>query len=249
MQIKLSTNGSVISWTAQTGTLSIRQQQTMKTLSASANLRSSATPGVMTDKTVRRRLAPEVRVRQILDAARIEFLEHGFAATSIDNIAARCGLSKGGFYSHFASKQVLFEALVTRALTPPDLSDMPDFSQAPDSHALATWLVDQFHAVLGQPDTIAMLRLLIAENERAAQLLLRWQHEVFQPYLEQLGALLAWRRRGDQQGLLAQQPWLVLSPLVHAMVSRMLFSGSDYAISAERYRQAHVALLVVLLEQ
>lgn len=46
----------------------------------------------------RRRLAPQVRVAQILDAALVEFSERGFAATTMDDIGRRCGLSKGGLY-------------------------------------------------------------------------------------------------------------------------------------------------------
>lgn len=44
----------------------------------------------------RQRLPPEVRALQILDAALVEFSERGFAATRMEDIARRCGLSKGG---------------------------------------------------------------------------------------------------------------------------------------------------------
>ena len=52
----------------------------------------------------RRRLTPQVRMAQILDAALAEFSERGYAATTMDDIARRSGLSKGGLYAHFASK-------------------------------------------------------------------------------------------------------------------------------------------------
>ncbi len=60
----------------------------------------------------RRRLDPDVRIRQILDAAFEVFSQKGFVATRIDDIALHAGLSKGGIYNHFISKQAIFEAVV-----------------------------------------------------------------------------------------------------------------------------------------
>lgn len=52
----------------------------------------------------RQRLPADVRNRQILDAALAVFSERGFEAARMDDIAARAGLSKGGLYAHFRSK-------------------------------------------------------------------------------------------------------------------------------------------------
>ena len=46
----------------------------------------------------------EIRKEEIVQAAVQEFLEKGFEGTSIDNIARRASLSKGGLYHHFRSK-------------------------------------------------------------------------------------------------------------------------------------------------
>jgi AcrR family transcriptional regulator len=49
----------------------------------------------------------EVRIETILDAAVEEFLLKGYDGASIDGIAKRAGVSKGGFYHHFSNKEVL----------------------------------------------------------------------------------------------------------------------------------------------
>ena len=52
------------------------------------------------------------RCRRILEAARNQFAAHGFERASVDAIAAEAGVSKMTVYSHFASKEGLFEAAV-----------------------------------------------------------------------------------------------------------------------------------------
>lgn len=46
--------------------------------------------------------------QRILDAAGIVFRRHGFQAASVDLVMAQAGLTAGGFYSHFKSKDDLF---------------------------------------------------------------------------------------------------------------------------------------------
>ena len=56
----------------------------------------------------RQRLTPEERVPLILDAALEEFSRRGFVGARMDDIARRCGLSKGGLYAHFDGKDAIF---------------------------------------------------------------------------------------------------------------------------------------------
>jgi AcrR family transcriptional regulator len=48
----------------------------------------------------------------IIEAAYSLFLEQGFAATSMRQIAGRAGLALGGIYNHFASKEAIFAELI-----------------------------------------------------------------------------------------------------------------------------------------
>src|SRR3954469_20487719 len=54
----------------------------------------------------------EQTMRKILDAARAEFGERGFADSSIVGITQRAGVALGTFYTYFDSKEALFQALV-----------------------------------------------------------------------------------------------------------------------------------------
>jgi AcrR family transcriptional regulator len=67
-----------------------------------------------TARPARQRLAPEVRRRQVLDAAVAVFSEQGFHGASMDDVAARAGLSKPMVYAHGGSKDELFAACLQR---------------------------------------------------------------------------------------------------------------------------------------
>ncbi|MCP5181656.1 MAG: TetR/AcrR family transcriptional regulator [Pseudomonadales bacterium] len=51
------------------------------------------------------------RERILAIAARL-FRQHGYDGVGIDTIMGEAGLTRGGFYAHFASKQALFEAVL-----------------------------------------------------------------------------------------------------------------------------------------
>ncbi len=55
----------------------------------------------------------EERRAQILEAARACFLDRGYHATKVQDIAVACGLSKGAVYFHFESKRSVLVALVS----------------------------------------------------------------------------------------------------------------------------------------
>ena len=54
------------------------------------------------------------RQQRILEAARSHFYAHGLERASVDAIAADAGVSKMTIYSHFSSKEGLFEAVVNQ---------------------------------------------------------------------------------------------------------------------------------------
>lgn len=56
----------------------------------------------------------EVRKSELVDCAQDLFLTKGYEETTVADIIARAGVSKGGFYHHFLSKEELLDALVAR---------------------------------------------------------------------------------------------------------------------------------------
>src|SRR6516165_8529969 len=70
------------------------------------------------ERALRWRRRKEARPQEILAAALALFAERGFAATRLDDVARRAGVTKGTLYLYFPNKQELFEAVVRQALVP-----------------------------------------------------------------------------------------------------------------------------------
>lgn len=56
--------------------------------------------------------APEVRRREIVDAALQLFATKGYASTTVNDILDAVGIAKGTFYHHFTSKEEVMRAVV-----------------------------------------------------------------------------------------------------------------------------------------
>lgn len=68
-------------------------------------------------KSVRRRRKDD-RPNELTSAALDLFVEKGFSATRLDDVAARAGVSKGTLYLYFDSKEALFKAVIEEGLVP-----------------------------------------------------------------------------------------------------------------------------------
>lgn len=66
----------------------------------------------MNQKATRRSPRGESRRAAILSAAAEEFASHGYHGTSLAVIADRVGISQSGLLHHFASKDILLDAVV-----------------------------------------------------------------------------------------------------------------------------------------
>jgi len=60
----------------------------------------------------------EARPAELITAALDLFVERGFAATRLEDVAARAGVSKGTLYLYFSSKEDLFKAVVRGGIVP-----------------------------------------------------------------------------------------------------------------------------------
>jgi TetR/AcrR family transcriptional repressor of mexJK operon len=110
----------------------------------------------------------------ILAAAKRQFLDRGFDATSMDAVAAAAGVSKLTVYNHFKDKDSLFVAAVEATCE----EQLPHawFERAPGKGRQAhirqrlTAIATGFRALITHPDSIAVHRMMAAEGRTAGKL-------------------------------------------------------------------------------
>ncbi len=71
-------------------------------------------PRLKRPKSAKPRIKRAEREEQILSEAEAEFCTHGVASARMEDIAARCGVTKPLLYSYFGSKKGLFTAVLER---------------------------------------------------------------------------------------------------------------------------------------
>lgn len=115
----------------------------------------------------RRGRPPDLRKRQkILRAATQQFLARGFVGASIDAIAAAAGVAKLTVYSHFESKERLFQAIVRARC---DAYNAPDGFEAKLSEPLDRVLGEigrNFLSLLLADEALRLNRVMVAESVR-----------------------------------------------------------------------------------
>ena len=195
------------------------------------------------------RLEPEVRKQLILDAALAEFSAHGFTATRIDDIAKRAGLSKGGFYAHYPSKEEVFSALLASSVAIEDLDVEGIINQCNTAREFAECVVNSLYTALQQPRTMAVLHLLLTNAQHLPEAAAEWQRNTFESTCAQLTQLCsaAVKKGICRDSIVCRKTWLILSPLVHQGTHLMTF----YTTNKRPLQQAlsdHIELLCELLE-
>jgi TetR/AcrR family transcriptional regulator, mexJK operon transcriptional repressor len=104
----------------------------------------------------------------ILDAARQLFLEHGFAATSMDVVAQLAGVSKATVYARFESKEQLFAAMIERE-GHQQLVMLEADPDIPIEVVMHTFGKDAA-ALLLSPVNVAMTRIVASEATRSPEI-------------------------------------------------------------------------------
>ncbi len=106
----------------------------------------------------------EARPAELLAAALDLFVERGFAATKLDDVAAHAGVSKGTLYLYFASKEELFKAVIQQGILPVlDQGDEMLLQFDGDAGALLETMLKRFWELVGSTHLAGIPKLMISE--------------------------------------------------------------------------------------
>ncbi len=145
--------------------------------------------------------------RAVLSAASEVFLQHGYVGASMDDVAARAGVSKQTVYRHFEDKEHLFAEVIlsTTERVGDDLARTytDTLDEATDVRQAFRDLARRFLDSLTQPDFVQLRRLVLAEADRFPDISAAWFEGAFLRSLELLGESMA---RLADRGLLRELP-------------------------------------------
>jgi TetR/AcrR family transcriptional repressor of mexJK operon len=120
--------------------------------------------------TRRGRPSDSAKHAAILAAAQAQFMDEGFAATTMEHIAEAASVSKLTVYRHFGSKDALFAAAVAHKCA----TMLDGMANATFGHNSARAVLEAighaFLALILHPDALAIHQVIIGERHRSPEL-------------------------------------------------------------------------------
>ncbi len=176
----------------------------------------SPDPGVGAHPRQSRR--KQARPGELLAAALDLFVEKGYAATRVEEVARRAGVSKGTLFLYFASKEELFKAVVRENIS----GRFPQWSSALDafpgsSAELLRYAMQAWWAHVGDTKASGISKLIMSEASNFPELAVFYHHEVIEPGNQLIRRIL---QRGVQRGEFRP---LDLQYGVHTILAPMLY--------------------------
>jgi len=187
--------------------------------------------------------------REIIEAATAVFMKLGYEGTSMEQIAAKAGVSKQTVYKHFADKERLFSDIVLATTGQVDRVVALVAGPLTETRALKkdlSLLGRQFVTSLMEPQLLRLRRLVIANADRMPELGRTWYQQGFERVLSTLascfGALAKRQLLKLEDPLLAAHHFVGL--LLWIPVNQAMFTGNDQPyskVALERYADAAVS--------
>jgi AcrR family transcriptional regulator len=194
----------------------------------------------------------EDRPGEIVAAALACFAERGFAATRLDDVAHRAGVTKGTLYLYFPNKEELFKAVVRRTIVASIEEGENLLAHSPDpAPVLLERLIAHWLAVIGTPAS-AIPKLILAEAGNFPDLARFYLEEVVLRGTALVRMLL---QTGVERGefrptSLEHAAMCVVAPMILSMLWRHSFERhADRPLDAAALCRTHLELLLRGLTQ
>jgi AcrR family transcriptional regulator len=181
----------------------------------------------------------DARPSEILAAAMETFVEHGYAATKLEDVAKRAGVTKGTLYIYFESKEALFKAVVRESIVPIlATAELLAQDQGADPALLLRQLVEHWWEAMGPSGLGGLPKLVMSEATNFPELAQFWYDEVVRRGREIFAQVL---RRGMELGQFRKVDVdlavrMILAPVLMAAIWKHSFLACEKeAFSVEAY--------------
>lgn len=189
------------------------------------------------------------RPEEITAAAFEEFSRQGYAATRVEAVAKRAGVSKGLLYLYFKTKEELFKAVVRGVVVRRIDALIADVetTELPSEEFIRGPLLSFMKTIPGSPVAI-VIRLLISEGHRHPDLVNFYYDNVV---ARGLRAIEMFVRRGVERGEfragpVADLPHLFMAPMMLAIIWRITFT--EKTLDTDRLIETQIDMLLTELK-
>ncbi|MCV0440497.1 MAG: TetR/AcrR family transcriptional regulator [Hydrogenophaga sp.] len=166
----------------------------------------------------RRTRRKEARPGELVDAALQLFVEKGFAATRVEEVAARAGVSKGTLFLYFPSKEELFKAVVRETIAGRFTEWNEELAQFSGSSAeLLRYCMHTWWERIGMTAASGITKLVMSEAGMFPEIANFYQQEVIGPGHDLLRRVL---QHGIDRGEFRPMP---LDYAVYSLIAPMIF--------------------------
>ncbi|PXX44331.1 MULTISPECIES: TetR/AcrR family transcriptional regulator [Aquitalea] len=167
----------------------------------------------------------EARPAEILDAALSQFVEKGYRATKMEDIARAAGVTKGTPYLYFQNKEEIFKA-IARGTFVANLQQLDRLADDFDgsASALLHQMVAHWWQEVGCSPSAGLCKLMIAEAANFPELARFYFEELIAPSNQLLSRVL---QRGIDSGEFRAVPLVhTVDALLAPLLTTMIFSHS-----------------------
>ncbi len=195
----------------------------------------------------------ESRPAELLEAALDCFVERGFAATRLEDVASSAGVSKGTLYLYYEGKDDLFKAVIRSNALPLIEAFRQDIERSTLASAelLGRFFHDWWHQV-GETRLAGIAKLIVGEAGNFPDITRFFLEEVTLPTWQLLGSIL---NRGIASGEFREvdveaATVLWMSPLILKAIWMRSIAPSCAEIEVvptERFLRTHTELVLAAL--
>ena len=181
--------------------------------------RNAADPGKASSaKAPKHARRKEARPGELLDAALTLFVEKGFAATRVEEVAALAGVSKGTLFLYFPSKEELFKALVRHTISGRFTEWNEELKHFTGSSAeLVRYCMHSWWQRIGMTKASGISKLVMSEAGMFPEIAAFYQQEVIGPGHDLLKRVL---QRGVDSGEFRP---MAMEYAVYTLIAPMIF--------------------------
>ena len=191
----------------------------------------------------------EERPQEITAAAFAAFAENGYAATRVEEVAKRAGVSKGLMYLYFKTKEELFKAVIRSVVIRrvDALIASIEETKLSSEEFLRGPMLDFMKRIPGSPVSV-VIRLLLSEGPRHPDLVdYYWENVVNKG----LTAITHFVERGVERGefrssAVNELPQLFLAPVMLSMVWKILFANRS--LDTDKLMETQIDMMLAYIK-